>query len=231
MDSRKRGFFITFEGPDGSGKSTQFKLLAESLKQSGLKVVETREPGGHPLAEKIRLLLLANRGTPPAAETELLLFLAARAQHVRALIQPALTKRYIVLCERFADSTYAYQVGGRGLSPRFVTVANRFATNGIKPDLTLLFDINVTKGLRRAFRAKQGHDRMESEPLIFARRVRQAYLEIACREPRRVCRIQADRPVKSIAREVWNEVWNRLQSTKRDVQFPRSKERGIGYDR
>ncbi len=218
MGPKKRGFFITLEGPDGSGKSTQFKCLAQSLKQAGLKVVETREPGGHPLAEKIRLMLLSNQGTPPTVETELLLFLAARAQHVRALIQPALINRCIVLCERFTDSTYAYQVGGRGLSPRFVTAANRFATNGIKPDLTLLFDINVTKGLRRAFRAKQGHDRMESESSAFARRVRQVYLEIARREPRRVHLIQADRPVKLIAGEVWEEVWNRLKSTKKDVQ-------------
>jgi dTMP kinase len=219
MDPKKRGFFITFEGPDGSGKSTQFKCLAESLKQAGLKIVETREPGGHPLAEKIRLMLLSNQGTPPTVETELLLFLAARAQHVRTLIQPALANRYIVLCERFADSTYAYQVGGRGLSPKFVAAANRFAANGIKPDLTLLFDINATKGLRRAFQAKQGHDRMESESSAFARRVRQAYLEIALREPRRVCRIQADRPIKLIAGEVWNEVWRRLKSTSKDVRL------------
>lgn len=212
MAAKKRGFFITLEGPDGSGKSTQFQWLSQNLKRAGLQVTETREPGGDPLSEKIRSLLLSTAETPPTAEAELLLFLAARAQHVRDVIRPALEKNRIVLCERFSDSTYAYQVGGRGLAADFVIAADRFATRGLKPDLTLLFALPAQEGLLRAFRAKQAHDRMESEGLTFQARVAAAYRKIARQEPRRIRTIAADRPVEDVARTVWDEVRKRLKN-------------------
>jgi dTMP kinase len=211
MADKKRGFFITLEGPDGSGKSTQFRILAEKLKQSLREVTETREPGGNPLSEKIRSLLLSTSDTPPAPEAELLLFLAARAQHVRDVIRPALQRNHIVLCERFSDSTYAYQVGGRKLPAAVVSSCDRFATHGLKPDLTLLFLLPPAQGLQRAYQAKQGHDRMESESLAFQKRVYAAYRRIAAREPRRVEIIPANRPQETVAADVWFRVLARLK--------------------
>lgn len=210
MAKARRGFFITLEGPDGSGKSTQFKLLVARLKLEGFKVTATREPGGHPLAEKIRVLLLGKADSPPGPEAELLLFLAARAQHVRDLIQPALSQGHIVVCERFSDSTYAYQVGGRGLSAKFVQDANRFATGGLKPELTLLYELPAATGLRRAFAAKQGHDRMESEARSFQAGVRQGYRQLAGREPQRIKILRGDRPLAAVTAQTWKRVKEKM---------------------
>lgn len=206
----KPGFFITFEGPDGSGKSTQFKRLVNHLKHLDYPVVVTREPGGHPLSEKIRSLLLLSKTMAPTKETELLLFLAARAQHVADVIRPALKQGKIVMCERFSDSTYAYQVAGRQLSSRFYQQANRFATQGLKPNLTILLDIKPELGLRRAYQAKQGHDRMETESLTFVRRVRKGYLTLAKQEPRRMVTIQADQPLDIVTQLIRATVEKRL---------------------
>lgn len=181
-----KGLFVTLEGPDGSGKSTQRRLLAERLRAWGRDVVETREPGGSPLAEKIRDLLLdgKNHGLTPAAE--LLLFEAARSQHVRDTIRPALERGAVVLCDRFTDSTLAYQGAGRGLEGAPVEALNRFATGGLEPDLTLLYDIVPQAGLARAKSHKGGDDRMEAADLAFHGRVRRAYLDLAAAAPGRI---------------------------------------------
>lgn len=205
----KTGRFITLEGPDGSGKSTQLRRLTERLEAEGVNFLCTREPGGGPadsLPEAIRALLLTPRKPAPVAEAELLLFLAARAQHVADVIRPALKRGQVVICERFADATFAYQVGGRKLPAAFVTAANRFATGGLNPDLTLLLDLGPTQGLRRAFEAKVGHDRIESESLAFHRGVRLAYRRLARREPKRIRLIPADRPRDWVAQRIWEEV-------------------------
>lgn len=210
MEKRK-GLFITLEGPDGSGKTTQFRLLSARLKMEKFPMVETREPGGHPLSEKIRVMLLSNQNEhPPAPQAELLLFLAARAQHVHDVIRPALERGELVLCERFSDSTYAYQVGGRKLSPAFFKTGDQFATGGLSPDLTLLFQLPLAEGLSRAFHVKQGYDRMESETPQFFRRVHQAYQTLARRDPRRIRVIPANRPVDVVSKAVWRAVENRL---------------------
>ncbi len=206
-----QGLFLTLEGPDGSGKSTQFKLLVDRLKRHGYKVKETREPGGPPLSEKIRELLLSTQHGGPTKEAELLLFLAARAQHVDQTILPFLHRGYIVACERFSDSTYAYQVGGRGLSTRVYETVNRFATKGLKPSLTILLDINPTLGLKRAYQAKKKHDRMETESSAFARRVRQSYLALARKEPARIKVVKADQAVPAVAEAIWTVVEKRLK--------------------
>ncbi len=209
-----QGLFLTLEGPDGSGKSTQFKLLVERLKRHGYKVKETREPGGPPLAEKIRALLLSTAAGGPTKEAELLLFLAARAQHVEQTIIPFLKKGYIVACERFSDSTYAYQVGGRGLPAGVYETVNRFATKGLKPGLTILLDINPVLGLKRAYQAKKGHDRMETETMAFARRVRQSYLALAKKEPNRIKVVKAEQDVPVVTETIWALVEKRLRRRK-----------------
>jgi dTMP kinase len=214
MANKKSGFFISLEGQDGSGKSTQFKLLCARLNISGFQVVKTREPGGHPLSEKIRNLLLSTEGSAPVPEAELLLFLAARAQHVRDVIQPALQQGKIVVCERFSDSTYAYQVGGRQLPALFVNQGNRFATQGVKPDLTLLYDLPSTTGLKRAYAAKQGHDRMESGPQSFMEGVRRAYRKIARTEPKRVKIIRADQTLEKVTKQSWKQVLEKMKVIK-----------------
>jgi dTMP kinase len=182
----KRGLFVTLEGPDGSGKSTQRRLLAAALRKSGRKVLETREPGGSPLAERIRDLVLDPRFKGFKPGTELLLFEAARFQHVEDTIRPALAKGWVVLCDRFTDSTLAYQGAGRSLPLASVRWLNAFATQGLKPDLTLVYDLGVAEGLRRAKRFKGGSDRMERVKGAFHRAVRAAFLRLAKAEPRRV---------------------------------------------
>lgn len=182
----KKGLFVTLEGPDGAGKSTQRRLLAAALRQKGHKVIETREPGGSPLAEKIRELVLDPKHQGFGPLTELLLFEAARAQHVQDTILPALKKGAVVLCDRFIDSTSAYQGAGRALKAADVEWLNRFATAGLKPHLTLVYDLGAKEGLRRARRLKGHADRMESADLAFHRRVGLAFRALARKEPRRV---------------------------------------------
>lgn len=188
----KKGLFVTLEGPDGSGKSTQRRLLAAALRKSGHKVVETREPGGSPLAEAIRAMVLDPKHHGFTDATELLLFEAARAQHVADTITPALAKGAVVLCDRFIDSTSAYQGAGRALKPAVVSWLNHFASGGLKPGLTLVYDLKETEGLRRARRLKGHADRMERADLGFHRRVRSAFRSLAKREPKRVKLIKVD---------------------------------------
>lgn len=188
----KKGLFVTLEGPDGSGKSTQRRLLAAALRKSGYKVVETREPGGSPLAEKIRDLVLDPKNQGLVAGAELLLFEAARCQHVADLILPALKKGAVVLCDRFTDSTLAYQGAGRALRQADVLWLNRFATAGLKPDLTLVYDLGAQEGLKRARRLKGRSDRMEKADLAFHRRVGSAFRRLARTQSRRVKLIRVD---------------------------------------
>jgi len=191
--------FITFEGIDGSGKSTQLELLAKDLQQKGKKVLLTREPGGTSLAEGLRQILLE---TSVAPATELLLFGAARAQHVAEVIQPALAEGAIVLCDRFTDSTLAYQGGGLGLSTDFIQTMNSFACREVSPDLTLLFDIDPLGGLKRQQLNRQKPDAIESRGLKFLERVRQAYLNIAHSNSERIVIINAARDTYAVQCDV-----------------------------
>lgn len=183
------GFFITFEGVEGCGKSTQLQRLAARLRHEGQSVLATREPGGCPIADAVRQILLdpANHALVPRAE--LLLYAAARAQHVDQVISPALKDGSVVLCDRFTDATLAYQGAGRGLDSALIMELNQLAAAALRPDLTLLLDIPVEEGLRRALRRNHEQQladegRFEAEDLAFHRRVRQGYLELACREAR-----------------------------------------------
>lgn len=179
-----RGTFITLEGVDGSGKSTQASLLVERLREQRREVVALREPGGTPISEKIRALLLDPENAEMADECELLLYEASRAQLVREVIEPALLRGAIVVCDRFYDSTHAYQHGGRGLSDALVSRANELGCCGLSPDVTLVLDIDPAAALARA--TAQGADRLEAEGLAFQQRVRKDYLALAKADPARV---------------------------------------------
>ncbi len=198
------GVFITFEGIEGSGKSTQCRVLAEFLKNSGLLVVETREPGGTPVAERIRDIFLEtqkNTLDSLTPETETALVLAARSQHVASLIRPALEKGAVVLCDRFADSTLAYQGYGRGLNISTLKRFNRFATQGLTPDMTFLFDLPVRRGLARR-RQDPNQNRIDKEALAFHSRVRQGFLELARQHPRRMTLVNAHRSEEAISKDI-----------------------------
>lgn len=184
-----RGTFITLEGVDGSGKSTQASLLVERLREQRREVVALREPGGTPISEKIRALLLDPENAEMAGECELLLYEASRAQLVREVIEPALLRGAIVVCDRFYDSTHAYQHGGRGLSDALVSRANELGCCGLSPDVTLVLDIDPAAALARA--TAQGADRLEAEGLAFQQRVRKDYLALAKADPARVRVIDA----------------------------------------
>ena len=191
------GLFITLEGPEGAGKSTNREYLAEHLRAHGLDVVLTREPGGTPLAERIRELLLAPSDEKMDADTELLLVFAARAQHLAGVIRPALARGAVILCDRFTDATYAYQGGGRGLSVERIATLERFVQGDLRPDLTLVFDLPVEVGLSRA--AARGRlDRFEQEGQAFFQAVRQAYLARAAADPARYQLVDAAQPLAQV---------------------------------
>ncbi len=203
--------FITFEGIDGCGKSTQARLLAAHLLALGHQVVSTREPGGTVLAEEVRgLVLKAREHEEVSPRAELLLFAAARAQHIQALIRPALDRGCWVLCDRFTDSTLAYQSGGLGLDESFVRTLNTFATSGLKPQLTLLFDVAVEEAQQRRARERGPVDRIESRGLEFQQRVRRAFLAEAARDPERINLIDATPNVQEVQAQVL-EALERLQ--------------------
>lgn len=179
------GRFITLEGGEGAGKSSNLAWLAEQLGNAGISVVVTREPGGTPMAEQIRQVLLAPSDAEAMADlTELLLIFAARAQHLETLIRPALTRGDWVLCDRFVDATWAYQGAGRGLSPNHLATLESLVLRELVPDCTLLFDVPVEQGLARA-NQRSAPDRIEKEALEFFERVRACYLQRAAAEPGR----------------------------------------------
>lgn len=198
---RGPGLLITLEGIEGSGKSTQAKRLAAFLRTMGYSTIETREPGGTPLAEKIRSVLLERTTEPFAPETEAFLVFAARRQHMSQVIQPALRRGQIVLCDRFSDSTLAYQGYARGLEIQLLRKMNRIATESIRPDLTLLFDVPVETGLGRRRRALVTN-RLDKETARFHRRVRAGFRSLARHEPDRITVINATRNEEAVAAEV-----------------------------
>jgi len=197
------GCFVTIEGGEGTGKTTLLAALDERARAEGLDVVTCREPGGTPLGERLRSALLGPDGAAPDPRAELLVFAAARAQLVAEVIRPALERRALVLCDRYADSTTAYQHHGRGLPRETVDAVNAAATGGLTPDLTLLLDLPAAEGLRRAGRAG---DYMEREDLAFHERVRAGYTELARAEPERWRVLDASRGAEDVAGEAWSEV-------------------------
>jgi len=206
-----RGTFITFEGGEGSGKSTQIERIAARLRERGHEPVRTREPGGTAFAEVVRALLL-DPAHQPSAESEALLMEAARADVVYRVIRPALEAGRVVLCDRYDDSTLAYQGGGRGLDREWLAGMNRFATGGLIPDLTLLFDVPPREGLSRR-RGGGGANRLDLESAAFHERVRVAYLELARAEPGRIVVIDASRPPDAIFEDAWRAIEGRLART------------------
>jgi dTMP kinase len=186
-----RGRFITFEGVEGAGKSTQVTALRDWLEGQGVSVRVTREPGGSPIAERIRAVLLDHDNVGMAGDAELLLMFAARAEHLAKTIRPALDAGVWVLCDRFTDATYAYQGGGRGVPRQRIGVLEDLVQGHLRPDLTLLFDLPVAVGLGRA-RGRSVPDRFEAEAIAFFEAVRAEYLDIAGREPGRVRVIDAE---------------------------------------
>ncbi len=204
------GVFITFEGPEGAGKSTQIKLLAKRLTDQGSSVLVTREPGGTAIGERIRTILLDRSSTAMVAETETLLLTAARAQHVHEVILPALIRKEVVLCDRFVESTLAYQGGGRGLSFPALRALQAFAVGSLRPTRRILLDIEVERGLARRMSETDSVNRLDEEGIAFHGRVRQTYLDLAREEPAGWCVIDADRPVDRISDEVWEAVQNIL---------------------
>lgn len=196
------GLFITFEGPEGSGKTTQTALLKEALQRLGYRIVCTREPGGTRIGEQIRAILHDQSNTELVPETEILLYSAARAQHVAEVIRPALSAGEIVISDRYAESTYAYQGYGRGLNLAALDQITRFATGDLQPDLVIYLDLDVNKGLdrKRKDRAegKGEWNRMDDQSLAFYRRVRDGYLAMAEQEPHRWLVINAEQPVNEI---------------------------------
>lgn len=194
----KKGLFITFEGADGCGKTTQLMLLAKYLKSKGEDIIVTREPGARGLGEKIREILL-NYDGQVSSQAEAFLFLADRAQHIDVIVNPAVANGKIVLCDRHTDSSVAYQGYGRGLDIGRINLLNNIATSGRKPDLTLVFDIDVETSMCRVGNEK---DRMESAGKEFFNRVRNGYLDIARLEPQRVKVLDASKSVEEIHKNV-----------------------------
>lgn len=181
----KRGLFITMEGIEGVGKTTNLEFVRQYICNSQIEVVVTREPGGTELGEKIRGLLLDHRNQNIANDTELLLMFAARAQHIAEVIEPALAEGSWVLCDRFTDATYAYQGGGRGIDSQRIAQLEEWVQGPLRPDITLLLDAPVEVGLARAAKRKQEADRFEREKQLFFERIRSAYLALAAQHPGR----------------------------------------------
>jgi dTMP kinase len=201
--------FISFEGPDGGGKSTQARLLVEHLKSRGLNVLLTREPGGTAIGDQIRRTLMDLGNTAMDPHTEILLFSASRAQIVHQVIRPHLESGGVVVCDRFYDSTLAYQGYGHGLDLTALRAITAFATSGLRPDLTLLLDLPADAGLER--RRSEGHwNRLEAYDLAFHERVRQGYFELAAAEPARWVTVDAMQPVDQVQRAVRQAVEARL---------------------
>ena len=206
-----RGKFITLEGPEGSGKSTQAKKLIQRLAERGIEAIYTREPGGTVLGEAIRNILQHNQaGETPCERAELLLFEASRNQLVEKVIRPNLEKGVWVICDRFMDSTTTYQGYGRGLPVEEIQAINRFTVNGLSPDLTLLLDLDVATGFERIAQRHlargESADRFEQEERSFHERVRAGYLKLAQKEPERFRVVNAAQQSNAVASDVWNIV-------------------------
>ena len=211
MSTTKRGLFITFEGGDGSGKSTQMRRLAARLRNDGQTVVETVEPGGTAIGMQIRRVLLDSKNRELRPTTELLLMFAARAQNVDELILPALSRGEIVLCDRFTDSSLVYQGAARGLGAEVVYEVDRIACRGLVPDLTIVVDIETDLGLERARGRNQKtqdvETRIDEQAIGFHRKVRDAYLQLAAEEPSRVRLVDGAGSEEEVEKDVWDVVY------------------------
>lgn len=209
----QRGIFITFEGPEGGGKSTQVQRFIKSLRAQQYDVIQTREPGGTVISEKIRSILLDPNHYMMNQRTEMLLYAASRAQHVAEVIEPSLEQGKIVVCDRFIDASVAYQGYGLGLPVNEILNVNSLATNGTVPHRTYMLDLPVEIGMQR-IAEKRGHnedlqavglDRIESKEIEYHRSVRQGFLEIAKKEPERVTIIDATRNIDEIQKDIWDD--------------------------
>ena len=202
--------FITIEGPDGGGKTTQMNMLVPALEEQGLDIVRTREPGGTDIGDQIRSVIMDMKNKSMDPRAEILLFCASRAQLVSELIRPSLASGKIVLCDRYADSTMAYQGYGHGLDRTALKNLLEFATGGLKPDLTILLDISAEAGLRRRITNHDEWNRMDDYALQFHERVRKGYLEMAAAEPERFAVIHADRSKEEIHDEIVSVIMRKL---------------------
>jgi dTMP kinase len=197
-----RGRFITLEGIDGAGKTLGREVVVSALQEAGISVEVTREPGGTPLAEKVRGLLTEESPEAMAQDTETLLMFAARAQHLSARILPALAAGRWVVCDRFTDATYAYQGGGRGVGFERIAALETWAQGDFRPDRTLWLDVSVATGQQRRYAAGRGEDRIEGAGGAFLERVRNTYTERAAAEPERIWRVDAEQPSEAVAEEL-----------------------------
>jgi dTMP kinase len=216
-----RGRFITFEGGEGTGKSTHAALLADRLKALGIGIVLTREPGGSPGAEVIRHVLLSGVAKPLGAEAEALLFAAARDDHVRNTIEPALARGTWVISDRFIDSTRVYQGSLGHLDPKFIRALERVTVGDLRPDLTFVLDVPAEVGLARASKRRAGEtaDRFEAESLAFHEELRQAFSLLVVSESGRCVVIDATEPKQAVAERIWKTVHERLDPATAPVQF------------
>jgi dTMP kinase len=217
------GFFITFEGVEGCGKTTQIKLLADRLTSAGFRVILTREPGGCPIADKIRTILLDAENRGMESLTELLLYAAARAQHVAEVILPALESGAVVLCDRFTDATVAYQHNGRGIERATIDALNSLACQSLRPDLTILIDCDAATGLARAksrIEAASGprEERFELEAIQFHQRVRDGYLTLSTTDPGRFLTVSATGSISEISDTITSQVLGFLMDKTRAIQ-------------
>jgi dTMP kinase len=212
MKDRVKGRFITVEGGEGAGKSTNLCFIQDLLEAAGKQVMFTREPGGTPLGEEIRELLLGHQHTGMSDDTELLLMFAARAEHLHRKIIPALQQGQWVLCDRFTDASYAYQGAGRGIPKGRIEILERFVQRDLRPDLTLLLDLPIDIGLQRAEKRSEP-DRFEKQDATFFKEVRSGYLEIAAAEPERVKVIDASHPLETVQQQIASVVSSFLENT------------------
>ncbi|MFJ6456833.1 dTMP kinase [Paenarthrobacter sp. NPDC091669] len=206
MSIQSPGLFIAFEGGDGAGKSTQAARLADALQSRGLSVLRTREPGGTPIGEKLRSLVLDHGHGTIDARTEALMFAAARAAHASQVIRPALAEGTVVITDRYIDSSVAYQGAGRGLGAEGVLTLNQWATHGLRPDLTVLLDVDPSDGRRRRTAGDAAEDRLESEPDAFHSAIRQAFLELAEATPSSYLVLPANSDMETLAAQILERV-------------------------
>lgn len=204
-----KGLFITFEGIDGSGKTTQIRLLNDYLQQEGYPVLLTREPGGTSIGDKIRSLLLDPENGEMVARTEVLLYAASRSQHVQEVIVPAIHAGKIVLCDRFVDASLSYQGYGPEMPLEDIITINQYATGGLKPDRTYMLDLPLVESQKRLalrFAGNEGPDRIEQKPLAYHNKVWEGFMEIAAKEPQRIRKVNANRELEAIQREIQGDL-------------------------